>query len=657
MNDRGWVYIYRDSSSITKSRYQTRQEKQIEKEKNEKKKQTTYINQNEKINNNNNKVINNHHHHHIKDIENISSVEYSDDNSNDDDQVIQNQRLLHQGNDIYNNDDNVIYTKQEQDEESLKDEYSIQQEQKEEVQDMLNPINKIFKHNKKHKKDINTTSTKTTTNLIESKNNQNHQNQPCQQQQQQQQEEEDQLQPCQQGEPSSTESTPPNESIISEINNNIKNNNNKSPEMESGITEEKYYKQHPIDDDDDSIYASPTSSTSSIISSASSTVNTPVPSPSSSPMYLTLSSADSPLPSLSSILGPISFSDSSENPDIPLTTVLKGIVVEDLDGNEVLLTDLWAKKRCIIAVFRRFGCLVCRLQALDLSSIKPKLDQLGIQMIGIGFDPTGLAEFIHGQFFQGTIYLDRTRAIHRSLCLKRMGFWDSAVGFTDPRLTVYRKRAKDIGLPHNFKGDGMQLGATLVIGPQPQDAHYDFRQRGFTDIFDLNQILKACKNPLPQKAIQKERYKLPAPIHLPCSPIHFNLELKPKNNNYNNNNNNSISQPKKTIYHFGNKDYHLTTKEQQPQQKEIDPQLLQKVEELSNQLLSTGIKNFDDVFNIPTIENFIKNVHISNNNNNNIIVNNNKNNNKKNDKKHKLSNNSKLWMKLEPETDLIYLPY
>ncbi|KYR01267.1 hypothetical protein DLAC_02390 [Tieghemostelium lacteum] len=244
----------------------------------------------------------------------------------------------------------------------------------------------------------------------------------------------------------------------------------------------------------------------------------------------------------------IQLSEQTHGPNVfPLDETLVGIKIVDLNGNRIEFASLWDNRRIVLAVFRRFGCLVCRLQALELSSLKSRFDQMGITLIGIGFDPDGLDEFIEGKFFAGEIYIDKARAVHRALSLKRLGFWDSAVGFTDPRLLAYRKKAKEIGMPSNFKGDGLQLGATIVLGPKPQSAHYDFRQRSFTDLFDINLILQACKTPYPDgfdpynkfniSAIVQSKQQqskitnnniLPPPIFIPnATELHFST---PTNN-------------------------------------------------------------------------------------------------------------------------------
>ncbi|EFA74551.1 hypothetical protein PPL_00049 [Heterostelium album PN500] len=265
----------------------------------------------------------------------------------------------------------------------------------------------------------------------------------------------------------------------------------------------------------------------------------------------------------------------SESPTIPLNFALAGINVEDINGTMLPFTSLWNNKRCVIAVLRRFGCLVCRLQCMDLSSLKPKLDRMGIALIAIGFERVGLEDFIAGGFFNGEIYIDRSRSVYRALSLKRMGFWDTTIGLMDPRLSVYRKEAKEKGLPSNFRGDGLQLGATLVVGPKPQGAHYDFRQKNFLDVFDLNKILKACKQPYPKiQTIEKLNHienqmskllvSLPSPVRVDAPALQFTIpketkvkiESNPETYNPFHVNSNKIPTPNQSPPLYGNNIHH-----------------------------------------------------------------------------------------------------
>ncbi|GAM27217.1 hypothetical protein SAMD00019534_103920, partial [Acytostelium subglobosum LB1] len=181
---------------------------------------------------------------------------------------------------------------------------------------------------------------------------------------------------------------------------------------------------------------------------------------------------------------------------IPLHVTLGGIKVEDPNGNILPFVSLWENRRCVVVVFRRFGCFVCRLQALDVSCLKPQLDKLGISLIGIGFDAEGMKDFIDGNYFSGELFLDRNKSLYRTLRLKKMGLKATINGVAKTHFKIYRILRKEI--PHDYKGDGWQLGGYYVMGPQPQGMHYEARQRTFADTFDMNMLLKACNQPYPE---------------------------------------------------------------------------------------------------------------------------------------------------------------
>lgn len=59
----------------------------------------------------------------------------------------------------------------------------------------------------------------------------------------------------------------------------------------------------------------------------------------------------------------------------------------------------------MVAGLRRFGCMVCRWIAQDLSSLKGLLDQHGVRLVGVGPEALGLQEFLDGGYFAGGAWL------------------------------------------------------------------------------------------------------------------------------------------------------------------------------------------------------------------------------------------------------------
>lgn len=71
----------------------------------------------------------------------------------------------------------------------------------------------------------------------------------------------------------------------------------------------------------------------------------------------------------------------------------------------VELRSLWQEQACVVAGLRRFGCMVCRWIAQDLSSLKGLLDQHGVRLVGVGPEALGLQEFLDGGYFAGGAWL------------------------------------------------------------------------------------------------------------------------------------------------------------------------------------------------------------------------------------------------------------
>lgn len=55
----------------------------------------------------------------------------------------------------------------------------------------------------------------------------------------------------------------------------------------------------------------------------------------------------------------------------------------------------------MVAGLRRFGCMVCRWIAQDLSNLRSFLDQHDVRLVGVGPEALGLQEFLDGGYFSG----------------------------------------------------------------------------------------------------------------------------------------------------------------------------------------------------------------------------------------------------------------
>uniref|UniRef100_A0A7N9CJB4 Peroxiredoxin like 2B n=1 Tax=Macaca fascicularis TaxID=9541 RepID=A0A7N9CJB4_MACFA len=85
----------------------------------------------------------------------------------------------------------------------------------------------------------------------------------------------------------------------------------------------------------------------------------------------------------------------------------------------VELRSLWRDRACVVAGLRRFGCVVCRWIAQDLSGLAGLLDQHGVRLVGVGPEALGLQEFLDGGYFAGELYLDESKQLYKELGFKR----------------------------------------------------------------------------------------------------------------------------------------------------------------------------------------------------------------------------------------------
>lgn len=65
----------------------------------------------------------------------------------------------------------------------------------------------------------------------------------------------------------------------------------------------------------------------------------------------------------------------------------------------------------MVAGLRRFGCIVCRWIAQDLSNLRSFLDQNDVRLVGVGPEALGLQEFLDGGYFSGGATLPGLRTL------------------------------------------------------------------------------------------------------------------------------------------------------------------------------------------------------------------------------------------------------
>lgn len=157
--------------------------------------------------------------------------------------------------------------------------------------------------------------------------------------------------------------------------------------------------------------------------------------------------------------------------------------------------ELWEKKGAVIMAVRRPGCFLCREEAADLSSLKPKLDELGVPLYAVVKEQVKTEVQDFQPYFKGEIFLDEKKKFYGPQRRKMM-----FMGFV--RLGVWSNffRARSGGFSGNLEGEGFILGGVFVVGSGKQGILLEHREKEFGDKVNLASVLEAAKKIKPQAA-------------------------------------------------------------------------------------------------------------------------------------------------------------
>ncbi|XP_044500126.1 thioredoxin-like protein AAED1, chloroplastic [Mangifera indica] len=95
---------------------------------------------------------------------------------------------------------------------------------------------------------------------------------------------------------------------------------------------------------------------------------------------------------------------------------LDSVKVFDLNGNEILVSNLWKDRKAVVAFARHFGCVLCRKRADYLASKKDVMDASGVALVLIGPGSVEQARTFSEQTkFKGEVYADPSHSSYDAL--------------------------------------------------------------------------------------------------------------------------------------------------------------------------------------------------------------------------------------------------
>ena len=169
-------------------------------------------------------------------------------------------------------------------------------------------------------------------------------------------------------------------------------------------------------------------------------------------------------------------------------------VTRHRDKQQVRLGDLWKEQGVLLCMFRRWGCAMCRISAVNLSGLHPILDQHNFALIGVGVEELGIDEFIAEQFFSGEIHVDAGKKTYTALNCSTNS-WRNLWGVLDGILK-FLKFSEQKGYKNILKGDMSQLGGTFLIAKGGATMYQHFQTNTSFEP-DLKKIAEAIGVELP----------------------------------------------------------------------------------------------------------------------------------------------------------------
>ncbi|CAM6128619.1 unnamed protein product [Calypogeia fissa] len=187
-----------------------------------------------------------------------------------------------------------------------------------------------------------------------------------------------------------------------------------------------------------------------------------------------------------------------------------------IEAKSIQIKSLWENQGVVIHFLRRFGCQLCRGHALELEQIVPTLEANGFRVVAIGVERFGVEDFQAGKFWKGELYIDDGKKALKALDVKQLSIFNALKDIAlNKDVSTAFKKTKDV--PHNYKGDGRQLGATFVFAKGGKIL-LDHRQKNFGDHASNEAILKAAAvDPTTIAAEAKEATEPAAECDMICS--------------------------------------------------------------------------------------------------------------------------------------------
>ncbi|VDO42790.1 unnamed protein product [Haemonchus placei] len=155
-------------------------------------------------------------------------------------------------------------------------------------------------------------------------------------------------------------------------------------------------------------------------------------------------------------------------------------------------SSLFDKGPTMVMAVRRPGCMFCRKEAAQLSSLEPDMKASGIQLVAVVHETKGVNEF--KPYFKGDVYFDKEDVLLFALLQRHfygpnqrwLPLW---MGFLRVGTYVNAFKAKQAGFVGNADGEGRLLGGIYLIANN--ELVYSHLEKEWGDAANIDEVRSA----------------------------------------------------------------------------------------------------------------------------------------------------------------------
>ncbi|MBX5470138.1 MAG: AhpC/TSA family protein [Thermoleophilaceae bacterium] len=146
-------------------------------------------------------------------------------------------------------------------------------------------------------------------------------------------------------------------------------------------------------------------------------------------------------------------------------TDIADVVLQDAEGRDVRVGDLWRDRPAVLVFLRHYGCTFCRAHAVQLHRDRDRFEAAGARLVAIGQGtPAHAREFLRSQKVEGlTLLVDPNRRTYEAAGTKVATFGE----LLGPRVVLkgVKRTLADGVRQGRIIGHPAQLGGVLVVAP------------------------------------------------------------------------------------------------------------------------------------------------------------------------------------------------